>query len=469
MINHFVWGGSISAHQSEGAYNKGGKGPAIMDFVTAGSYDKMREIHENIEEGIVYPCHTGIDFYHHYKEDIALFAEMGFQALRISIDWSRIYPNGDDEFVNQEGLEFYNSVIDELLKYRIEPIVTLYHFELPLHLVKKYQSWYSRQIVDDYVKFCQTVMTYFKGKVHYWITFNETNHLDVKGKYADLFTYILTGLKPSSFENTDEFEARVAYHMSLAGAKVVQIAHQIDSLNKVGCVFGLTPFYPKTCHPNDIMKAFHDMNLDMYQLDAMTMGRFPEYKLAEYQKKGVIIDITKEDELSFEMGKIDFIGVNYYCTEVSSDVEIDEEKSVFGGYVNPYLKRTKWGLTIDPIGLRYLLNYLDRKYHLPILVTENGIGLEDHLINQKVHDDARIDYLQQHLYQLHKAIEEDHVHCFGYLMWGPIDLVSATSGEMKKRYGFIYVDKNDDGSGTYQRVRKDSFYWYKDFIKKHRK
>lgn len=460
-----MWGGSLSAHQCEGAYREGGKGPAIMDYVSAGSHQQMRQVYDHFEEGVIFPNHTGIDFYHKYKEDIALFAEMGFQALRISIDWSRIYPHGDDEYPNQEGLDFYHRVIDELLKYHIEPIVTLYHFEMPLNIVQTYQSWYNRQTVELYVRFCQTVITSLKDKVHYWITFNETNHLDLKGKYSDLFTYILTGLKPSEFNDINELEARLAYHMSLASTKVVEVAHQINPQNKVGCVFGLTPFYPKSCHPLDVLKAFQDMNQDLYQLDAMTCGKFPEYKLAEFQEKGVSIKITDNDKLSFENGKIDFIGINYYCTEISSYQEIDEEKALFGGYSNPYLEKTDWDLAIDPIGLRYLLNYIDRKYHLPILITENGIGLEEKVIDGKVHDSLRIDYLQKHIDALQKAIREDRVNCFGYLMWGPIDLVSATSGEMKKRYGFIYVDKNDDGTGSYQRIKKDSFYWFQDFLK----
>ena len=236
--------------------------------------------------------------------------------------------------------------------------------------------------------------------------------------------------------------------MSLASTKVVELAHQINPQNKVGCVFGITPFYPKTCHPLDVMRAFQDMNQDLYQLDAMTMGYFPQYKLAEFQEKGVFIEISSEDKLAFAKGKIDFIGINYYCTEVSSHIEIDEEKALFGGYSNPYLEKTAWDLTIDPVGLRYLLNYLDRKYHLPILITENGIGLEDEIIDGKIHDQVRVDYLQKHIDQIQKAIEKDYVDCIGYLMWGPIDLVSATSGEMKKRYGFIYVDKNDDGTGS---------------------
>ncbi len=469
MMKSFMWGGSLSAHQSEGAYREDGKGLAIMDFVGAGSYKKQRQIYDDINENINYPTHTGIDFYHHYKEDISLLAEMGLQALRISIDWSRIYPQGDDEVPNQKGLNYYHKVIDELIKNHIEPIVTLYHFELPINIVKKYQSWYNRKTVDLYLKYCQTVMYSFQGKVKYWVTFNEMNHLDLQGEYSDLFTYILTGLKPSEFQNKDEFEARIAYHVSLASVKAVELAHKIDQNNQVGCVFGITPYYPKTCHPMDNMKCFQDMNQDLYQLDAMTWGEFPEYKRKEYLDKGILIDITQEDQRSFQQGKIDFIGINYYCTEVSSAHAIEEEKALFGGYNNPYLEKTDWGLTIDPIGLRYILNYIDRKYHIPILITENGIGLEETVNNGTVHDNLRIDYLQKHIHELQKSIQEDHVHCIGYLMWGPIDVVSATSGEMKKRYGFIYVDKNDDGTGSYQRIKKESFYWFQKFLKQQKR
>lgn len=464
MKQSFLWGGSISAHQCEGAYNEGGKGPSIMDYVGVGSKDKIRQVYSHIEEGVVYPNHTGIDFYHRYKEDIALFAEMGFTALRISIDWSRIYPQGDDVVPNQEGLNFYHKVIDELIKYDIEPIVTLYHFEIPIHIVHQYQSWYNRQTIDLFVRYCQTVMKSLKGKVKRWITFNEMNHIDLDSPYSDTFTYILTGLRCSQFNDKKEFEARVSYHISLANAKVVKMAHEIDSSNQVGCVFGITPFYPKTCHPLDVMKAFEDSHKDLYQLDAMTKGEYPKYKLKEYQKLEINLDIRSEDINDFQEGTIDFIGVNYYCSEVSS-FDDSGEKAMFGGYFNPYLEETKWGISIDPIGLRYVLNMLDRYYHLPILITENGIGLNEKVEDGYIHDLSRIDYLKKHINELNKAIEEDSVNCIGYLVWGPIDLVSATTGEMKKRYGFIYVNKHDDDSGDLSRHRKDSFYWYQDVIK----
>ena len=306
-------------------------------------------------------------------------------------------------------------------------------------------------------------MKSLKGKVKRWITFNEMNHIDLDSPYSDTFTYILTGLRCSQFNDKKEFEARVSYHISLANAKVVKMAHEIDSSNQVGCVFGITPFYPKTCHPLDVMKAFEDSHKDLYQLDAMTKGEYPKYKLKEYQKLEINLDIRSEDINDFQEGTIDFIGVNYYCSEVSS-FDDSGEKAMFGGYFNPYLEETKWGISIDPIGLRYVLNMLDRYYHLPILITENGIGAVDEMIDGKIHDDYRIAYLSAHFSEMKKAILEDYVECFGYLMWGPIDLVSATTGEMKKRYGFIYVDKDDEGKGTYKRIKKDSFYWFKDFL-----
>ena len=350
---NFLWGSATAANQYEGGYLADGKGLSIADVEMGGNIDHPREIHESVHPHTYYPSHEGTGFYDHYKEDIALFAEMGFRCFRMSINWTRIFPLGDEEKPNEAGLKFYDQVFDELLKYHIEPIVTLYHFEMPLNIVKKYQSWYNRKTVDLYVRFCQTVITSLNNKVHYWITFNETNHLDLKGKYSNLFTYILTGLKPSEFDNIHEFEARLSYHMSLASTKVVELAHQINPQNKVGCVFGITPFYPKTCHPLDVMRAFQDMNQDLYQLDAMTMGYFPQYKLAEFQEKGVFIEISSEDKLAFAKGKIDFIGINYYCTEVSSHIEIDEEKALFGGYSNPYLEKTAWDLTIDPGNVRY--------------------------------------------------------------------------------------------------------------------
>ncbi|WP_394896457.1 family 1 glycosylhydrolase [Clostridium paraputrificum] len=462
----FLWGGSIAAHQCEGAWNVDGKGIGIMDLVTSGSYEVPREICKDIEDGKRYPSHEGIDFYHRFKDDIALFGEMGFKALRISIDWSRIYPNGDDEEPNKKGIEYYQSVVDELLKNGIEPIVTLYHFEMPVNLVRKYGSWTNRKVIDFYLKYCKTMFEALKGKVKYWVTFNEMNHIDPQTEASDIFTYIIAGLKFSEMVEKKQTLATIGYNMTLAGVKAVELAHEIDPNNKVGCVFGLTPVYPINCNPVNVMNAFKEMDRDFYQIDAMCNGCFPKYKLKEYKDSDIQLEISNEDKESFYNGKLDFIGLNYYSTSVAHyEGDDNGEETLFGGVQNPYLEKSKWGWSIDPIGLRYLLNYVYRRYELPIIVSENGLGAMDKVeADGSINDDYRIDYLNQHLIQLKKAAEEDGVECFGYLMWGPIDLVSATTGEMKKRYGFIYVDKQDDGIGDYSRKKKKSFDWYKEVI-----
>ena len=462
----FLWGGSIAAHQCEGAWNVDGKGIGIMDLVTSGSYEVPREICKDIEDGKRYPSHEGIDFYHRFKDDIALFGEMGFKALRISIDWSRIYPNGDDEEPNKKGIEYYQSVVEELIKNGIEPIVTLYHFEMPVNLVRKYGSWTNRKVSDFYLKYCKTMFEALKGKVKYWVTFNEMNHIDPQTEASDIFTYIIAGLKFSEMVEKKQTLATIGYNMTLAGVKAVELAHEIDPNNKVGCVFGLTPVYPINCNPVNVMNAFKEMDRDFYQIDAMCNGCFPKYKLKEYKDSDIQLEISNEDKESFYNGKLDFIGVNYYSTSVAHyEGDDNGEETLFGGVQNPYLEKSKWGWSIDPIGLRYLLNYVYRRYELPIIVSENGLGAMDKVeADGSINDDYRIDYLNQHLIQLKKAAEEDGVECFGYLMWGPIDLVSATTGEMKKRYGFIYVDKQDDGTGDYSRKKKKSFDWYKEVI-----
>lgn len=464
--NKFLIGGSIASHQTEGAYNIDGKGLGIMDVVTAGSVSVPRQFHESVMPGIHYPSHTAIDFYHRYKEDIALFAEMGFTALRISIDWSRIFPNGDEEVPNQIGLDHYHDVIRELRKNNIEPIVTLFHFEMPLHLIKKYGSWVNRKTVDLYLHYAETCFREFKDEVKYWATFNEMNHLDSDMELTDFFTYMNTGLCYSKLEDPAETMIKCAYNMTLASVKAVYLGHNINPDFKIGCVFGLTPVYAYSCNPEDSIKAFHAMDRDWYQIDAMTKGAFPEYKIEAYRRKGVDLTISEEDKNAFRKGRIDFIGINYYGSAVETADEKTLEGNFFGGLSNPYLKKSDWGWTIDPIGLRYLLMMVDRRYGLPMIITENGLGANDVLEkDHSIHDPYRISYVQQHLEQIQKAITEDKVNCFGYLVWGPIDLVSATTGEMKKRYGFIYVDLNDDETGTGNRYRKDSFFWYQKVIK----
>lgn len=464
--DNFFWGGSIAAHQCEGAWQEGNKGPAIMDCATSGTYEIPRQFTNEIDKDKKYPSHEGIDFYHRYKDDIALFAKMGFKALRISIDWSRIYPRGDEDEPNEEGIQYYQDVIQTLIDNHIEPIVTLYHFEMPVTLVREYGTWLNRRVIDFYLKYVTTMVKALKGKVKYWVTFNEMNHIDPQTEASDIFTYIIAGIKYSEIEgNKKEILAKIGYNMTLAGVKAASIIREIDPNNQVGCVFGITPTYPRDCNPINVMNAFKDMDRDFYQIDAMCNGSFPIYKLKEYEDYDIHLDIEEDDHIAFAKGKIDFIGMNYYSSAVARYENDNGDEALFGGVQNPYLKQSKWGWSIDPIGLRYLLNYTYRKYGLPIMITENGIGAVD--VKEKddtIHDDYRIEYLRAHLSEMKKAIIEDKVNCIGYLMWGPIDLVSATTGEMKKRYGFIYVDKHDDGTGTLQRYCKDSFYWYQNII-----
>lgn len=462
----FLWGGSIAAHQCEGAWREGGKGLGMMDLVSSGAVDRPRHISREFEDGYTYPSHTGIDFYHRYKEDIALYAEMGFKALRISIDWSRIFPNGDDAEPNAEGLAFYHAVIDELIAHGIEPIVTLYHFEMPVAVVRKYRSWLSRETIELYVRFVRCVVESLKGKVHMWATFNEMNHIDPMSEATDIFIYMITGLTGADLEDRPRDLATLGYYMTVASMRACKVIHEIDPANKVGCVFGITPMYPATCKPADVLRAFKMMDRDFYQIDAMCTGKFPAYKLREYERCGVGLDYREEDARVFAADRLDWIGMNYYATETVADkAEEGVEGAFFGGMKNPYLSASDWGWTIDPAGLRYLLNYTYRRYGLPMIVAENGLGAVDEVeVDGSIHDEYRIAYLAQHAGAVMDAVELDGVDCRGYLWWGPIDLVSATTGEMKKRYGFIYVDKHDDGSGTYNRSRKDSFYWYKEAI-----
>lgn len=463
----FLWGGSIAAHQCEGAWQEGGKGLAIMDLATAGTHDTPRKFTKIVEPKESYPNHIGIDFYHTYKEDIKLFAEMGFTALRISIDWSRIYPRGDEKEPNMEGIHYYQDLVQTLLDFHIEPVVTLFHFEMPLVLTTEYDSWLDSQVIEFFLTYVKTMVLALKGKVKYWVTFNEMNHIDPKSEASDCFTYILSGIKYSEIQGDKrQVLAKLGYNMTLAGVKAAALIRSLDPTVKVGCVFGINPTYPYNCDPTNIMNAFKENDRDFYQIDAMCNGKFPEYKYKELIDIGIDLHISEEDQRAFKEGTIDFIGLNYYFSGVAHYEGESAEETLFGYAQNPYLEKSKWGWAIDPIGLRYILNYTYRRYGLPIMITENGLGEIDQLEEGNVvHDDYRIAYLREHFIEMKKAVEEDYVDLIGYLMWGPIDLVSASTGEMRKRYGFIYVDRNDDGSGSNQRYRKDSFYWYAGVIK----
>ncbi|PJI06935.1 MULTISPECIES: 6-phospho-beta-glucosidase [Clostridium] len=476
----FLWGGATAANQFEGAYLEDGKGLSTADIMTNGSHTSSRRItytmpdgtkksqstfpFKSIPDGAVLECHEGeyypshqaIDFYHHYKEDIALFAEMGFNCFRLSINWARIFPNGDDEVPNEKGLQFYDNVFDELLKYNIEPVVTISHYETPLGLTNKYGGWLDRKVIDFYVRYCETIFNRYKNKVKYWMTFNEINIIDFMPTFG-------AGL----IKDDAKSKAQAVYHQFLASAKVVKLGHKINPDFQIGMMTAYGSTYALTCNPEDELKLMKADQERHFFSDVQCRGFYPQYKLKEYERLGIKLEKQDGDDELLRTGTVDYIGFSYYSSSV---VTTDKSKTVTDGnmstsVLNPYLKATDWGWQIDPVGLRLALNRLQERYNLPLFVVENGMGALDKVEEDgSIHDDYRIDYLAKHIEAMKKAVEEDGVDLMGYTPWGCIDLVSAGTGEMRKRYGFIYVDKNDDGNGPLTRSRKDSFYWYKKVI-----
>ena len=469
LPNNFLWGGAVAAHQIEGAWNVDGKGISIADVMTGGSRDKMRKITDGIVEGEYYPNHEATDFYHHYKEDVALLAEMGFKCFRTSIAWTRIFPNGDEETPNEAGLKFYDDLFDELLKYGIEPVITLSHFEMPYHLAESYGGWINRKVINYFVKYAVTVMEHYKNKVKYWITFNEINNQS--NTSSDIFGWTNSGVKFSDYQNPREAMFQAAHHEFVASALVVKKGHEINPEFKIGGMCGWVPIYPYSCNPEDVITAVEEMHERYYFMDVLVRGHYPAYAKSMWKKQGVTLQIEEEDAEILAEGKIDYVGISYYMSSaVKADAENDISSSSDGSTLktvkNPYVKASDWGWQIDPVGLRYSLATLYERYELPIFIIENGFGAIDILDENKNCDDSyRIEYLKAHIKEMIKAMEFDGVEVMGYTPWGCIDVVSFTTGELRKRYGFIYVDKNDDGTGTGKRYKKKSFEWYKNVIK----
>jgi 6-phospho-beta-glucosidase len=462
----FLWGGAVAAHQVEGGWNKGGKGVSICDVLSGGAHGVDRVMTDGVLEGYSYPNHEAVDFYSHYKEDIALFAEMGFKCFRTSIAWTRIFPNGDELQPNEAGLQFYDDMFDELLKHNIEPVITLSHFEMPWHLVKKYGGWKNRQVVDFFVRFSQVVMERYKGKVKYWMTFNEINN-QRNWKYP-LFGYCCSGVVYTEQENPEETLYQVLHHQFVASANVVKLGHQINPDFQIGCMIAMVPLYPFSCHPDDVMYSVEAMHERFLFSDVHMRGYYPAYALKEWDRRGFNIKMEEGDLQTLREGCADYIGLSYYMSNAISaqNPSDDNGLSGFAGSVpNPHVKASDWGWQIDPVGLRYSLNVLYERYQKPLFIVENGFGAIDKVADDgMVHDDYRIAYLKAHIEQMKKAVLEDGVDLMGYTPWGCIDCVSFTTGEYSKRYGFIHVDKNDDGTGTMARSRKQSFEWYKKVI-----
>ncbi len=457
----FLWGGATAANQLEGGYLEGGKGLSIDDVYKGGSATVPRVIDDHIIEGDYYPSHEAVDFYHRYKEDIALLAEMGFKCFRMSIAWTRIFPRGDEEEPNEEGLRFYDNVIDELLKYNIEPVITISHYEMPLTLVKEYGSWRNRKLVEFFHRYSKVLFERYKGKVKYWMTFNEVNCTLGMDK-----PYLQAGIVYREDENIPDVKLQVTHHLLVASALAVKECHRIDPAAKIGCMLIYPTTYPHTCDPLDQIKARDVMAPTYYYGDVYVRGRYTNVCTAYQEAIGGHFTMEPGDEELLREGVVDYIGFSYYSSRVEG-VHVTEYTggNMQRGGKNPYLKATEWGWQIDPIGLRMALNNLYDRYQLPLFIVENGMGAVDKVEEDgSIIDDYRIDYLRSHIKALKDAVEIDHVDLMGYTPWGPIDLVSAGTGEMKKRYGFIYVDKDDNGNGTLERRKKKSFGWYKKVI-----
>ena len=461
----FLWGGATAANQCEGGYKEGKRGLSNIDVLPFGKdrfpvgMGKMKMF--ECDENHYYPSHEAIDMYNHYKEDIALFAEMGFKCYRLSIAWTRIFPTGEETTPNEEGLKFYEDLFDECLKYGIEPLVTICHFDVPMNLVEKYGSWRNRKLVDLYVRYCEAIFTRFKDKVKYWLTFNEINmilHLPFVG----------AGLYFEEGDNEEEVKYQAAHHQLVASALATKLAHEINPEFKIGCMLAAGNTYANTCAPEDVFKSIQKDRENYFFIDVQSRGYYPAYALKELERKGICLKMEQEDEKILRENTVDFISFSYYSsrlTSADSEISATTEGNVFATLKNPYLKASDWGWQIDPLGLRITMNSLYDRYQKPLFIVENGLGAVDTPDeNGEINDDYRIEYLRQHIKAMKDAVELDGVDLWGYTSWGCIDLVSASTGEMKKRYGYIYVDKNNDGSGTLKRSKKKSFHWYKQVI-----
>ncbi|MGL4570446.1 MAG: 6-phospho-beta-glucosidase [Clostridium sp.] len=458
---NFLWGGAVAANQCEGAYDVDGKGLSTADVMTAGSKTVRREITDGIVDNKNYPSHEAIDFYHRYKDDIKMLAEMGFKCFRLSINWTRIFPNGDDEIANEAGLKFYDDVFDECIKYSIEPVVTISHYETPYNLTKKYGAWRSRKCIDFYVNYCKTIFKRYKDKVKYWMTFNEINCIA-------LMPFIPAGIILEKGENQAQVSYQAAHHQFIASAKAVKIGHEINPNFKIGMMMLYPLTYAETCNPLDNLAQMKMMDIHYLFSDVQAKGYYTNKAKKFLASKNVILKMEDGDEEILKEGKVDYVGFSYYMSMIASSNQLGKEVSLgnmLAGVKNPYLKASDWGWQIDPVGLRLSLNDLYDRYQLPVFLVENGLGAHDKVeADGSIHDSYRIEYLREHIKQMKLAVNEDGVDLMGYTPWGCIDLVSASTGEMEKRYGFIYVDKDNEGKGTLNRSRKDSFYWYKKVI-----
>lgn len=466
MPDGFLWGGATAANQCEGGYAEGGKGPGVVDTIPWGP-QRMAVMRGELDPADLpadtfYPSRDAIDCYHHWREDFKLMAACGFKCYRFSIAWCRIFPNGDDAEPNEAGLRFYEEQFDALRSYGIEPLVTLCHFDQPTHLLEKHGGWRSRKNIDAFLRYCEVVFRRFQGKVRYWLTFNEINmlmHLPYGG----------AGIRVLPGENRTKVLYQAAHHELLASALAVRMAHDIDPANQVGCMLGGGSFYPWSCDPEDVLTAQQKDHVNYFFIDVQARGAYPRYALKEMQRQDAVPCMEIEDAEILRRGAVDFVSFSYYSSRCTAAHPEQCGAQMAGNAVmtlrNPNLKVTDWGWQIDPVGLRITLNNLYDRYQKPLFIVENGMGAKDLPgPDGRIDDEYRIDYLRAHIAEMEKAVVLDGVELLGYTMWGWLDLVSSSTGEMSKRYGIVYVDRDDAGHGTLARTPKKSFDWYKRVI-----
>ncbi|EPE7781293.1 6-phospho-beta-glucosidase [Yersinia enterocolitica] len=459
----FLWGGALAANQAEGACFEGGKGLTTVDMIPHGEHRLAVKLGQEkrftLRDDEFYPSHQAIDFYHRYKEDIALMAEMGFTVFRTSIAWSRIYPNGDELTPNAEGIAFYRDLFNECKKHNIEPLVTLCHFDVPMHLVTEYGSWRNRKMVEFFTRYARTCFEAFDGLVKYWLTFNEINIL-LHSPFSG------AGLVFEPNENQEQVKYQAAHHELLASALATKIAHEVNPDNQVGCMLAGGNFYPRTCKPEDVWTALEKDRENLFFIDVQARGAYPAYTKRLFREKGISIATQVGDD-DILKHTVDFVSFSYYASRCASADMNDHNSSaanIVKSLKNPHIQASEWGWGIDPLGLRITMNIMYDRYQKPLFLVENGLGAKDEINPQgEIEDDYRISYLREHIKAMAEAID-DGIPVIGYTSWGCIDLVSASTGEMSKRYGFVYVDRDDLGKGSLARKKKKSFYWYKKVI-----
>jgi len=453
-----MWGAAMSAAQAEGAYLTDGKGLDIFDTLDQ-SRERASKRFPRPGENTYYPSHESVDFYHHMEEDLRLMKECGLECFRTSFSWARIFPTGLEEEPNEAGLQFYDRMIELCLKYAIEPIITLSHLEMPYELFETCGGWEDRRCVESFVRYARTIFERYRGKIRYYITFNEIN--------CTIHYPLIVGVGVDRSDNPMQCKYQATHHVMVANCLAIRELRRIDPTAQIGAMTAYGPVYPLTPDPEDVKKAEEAERGNLFVSDVLVRGHYPYYMKRFFEENGISLRIDQEDEALIRDFRIDFLAMSYYNTNAETAGNRGETTAgnLFGGVKNPYLDETEWGWQIDPLGIRILLNRLAERYdNFPLMIVENGIGAKDIVEDGKIHDSYRIDYLKSHMEQVQEALK-DGVTLLAYTMWSFLDLVSASGGKMSKRYGLVYVDRDDEGRGTNRRICKDSFFWYRDYLK----